>query len=77
VVESREGLSDLLAQYLRAADVVVHVRDQLVVALPETPAAGAVGLRDRLSEGVPGMLFRIASLPDDGTELRALLAVAR
>jgi YesN/AraC family two-component response regulator len=77
VVENGMPLRAQIATAVREVDLVVPVGARLVLALPETDAAGAESMRGRLRKSHPGTTFLLASFPTDGEDVTGLLAAAR
>ena len=65
-----------VAAAVREVDLVVQVGGRLILALPETDRPGGDETRRRLVVLFPGATLRLATFPEDGKDVAALLAAA-
>ncbi len=74
----QQSVADWLRQHLRKTDLAAYVGNAgYVVLMPETAAAGAQIVVDRLRAEVDGVEMGVASSPDDADNFEQLLAAAR
>jgi response regulator RpfG family c-di-GMP phosphodiesterase len=77
MVQDRPGLMGVLAPSLREFDLLGLIDGEIVLLLPETDRKQAEAAMQRLAQVSGESGFRAATMPDDGTVLSALMAVAR
>lgn len=77
VAQDQPGLRVKLTGVLRAADAVLGFGEEILILLPETDSAAASIIVERLGSQGSDAMVRAATYPDDASDARALVAVAR